>query len=223
MGDNARPHRARIEQGYLQQEAIELLPFASHVTGYESDRIFMGLSRTKSERTYPKVSKHSRIRDCFGSGMATEPSTQTETEWGDVLGNCTGCEAVILVIDCVMSNKCSKLISFHFTTRLNVFWLYNFFFSRSQTETFFIKFFVQFCILTSASNSTSCYLFLKKYLICFGGLGYIVFIHKMFCCGECAQLQVLSHIWKTYFSYSEKLVVPNLWLSVYIYIYTSEN
>jgi hypothetical protein len=38
----------------------------------------MGLSRTKSERTYPEVSKHSWIRDCFGSGMATVPSTQTE-------------------------------------------------------------------------------------------------------------------------------------------------
>jgi hypothetical protein len=37
----------------------------------------MGLSRTKCERTYPEVSKHSWIRDCFGSGMATVPSTQT--------------------------------------------------------------------------------------------------------------------------------------------------
>ena len=35
----------------------------SHVTGYESDKAFMGLSRTKSERTYPEVSKHSGIRD----------------------------------------------------------------------------------------------------------------------------------------------------------------
>jgi hypothetical protein len=63
---------------WIQQKAkaIELLPFASHVTGYESDRIFMGLSRTKSESTYPKVSKHSRIRDCFGSGMATVPLTK---------------------------------------------------------------------------------------------------------------------------------------------------
>ena len=39
----------------------------------------MGLSRTKSERTYPEVSKHLGITDCFGSGMATVPSTQTET------------------------------------------------------------------------------------------------------------------------------------------------
>jgi hypothetical protein len=37
------------------------------------------LSRTTSERTYHEVSKHSGIRDCFGSGMATLPSTQTET------------------------------------------------------------------------------------------------------------------------------------------------
>jgi hypothetical protein len=37
--------------------------------------------------------------------------------------------------------------------------------SRSQTETFFTCFYVQFYILTSASNSTSGYLFLKKYLI----------------------------------------------------------
>ena len=39
----------------------------------------MGLSRRESERTYPKVPKHSGIRNCFGSGMATLPSTQTET------------------------------------------------------------------------------------------------------------------------------------------------
>ena len=30
-------------------------------------------------------------------------------------------------------------------------------------------------------------------------------------------LQIFSHIWEKYFSYSEKLVVPNLWQSVYIY------
>jgi hypothetical protein len=53
--------------------------FVSHVTGHESDKAFMGLSKTKSERTYPEVSKHSGIRDCFGSGMATVPSIQTET------------------------------------------------------------------------------------------------------------------------------------------------
>ena len=52
---------------------------AGHVTGYESDRAFMGLSRRKSERTYPKASKHSGIRDCFDSRMATVPSTQAET------------------------------------------------------------------------------------------------------------------------------------------------
>jgi hypothetical protein len=51
----------------------------SHVTGYESDKTFMGLSRTKSEGTYHEVSKHSGIKDCFGSEMATLPSTQTET------------------------------------------------------------------------------------------------------------------------------------------------
>ena len=66
-------------------------------------------------------------------------------------------------------------------------------------------------MLTSASYSTSGYLFLNKYLIVFGGLGYIVFIHKKFCC---AQLQIFSHIWEKYFSYSEKLVVPKLWPSV---------
>ena len=54
-----------------------------------------------------------------------------------------------------------------------------------QSETFFTKFFVQFCILTSARYSTSCYLFLKKYLIIFGGLGYIVFIHKSFVVRNC--------------------------------------
>jgi hypothetical protein len=38
----------------------------------------MALSKTKSERTYPKVSKHSGIRDCFGSRMAIVPSTQDQ-------------------------------------------------------------------------------------------------------------------------------------------------
>jgi hypothetical protein len=37
------------------------------------------LSKTKSERTYPEVSKHSGIRDCFGSGMAIVPSMQNQT------------------------------------------------------------------------------------------------------------------------------------------------
>ena len=54
-------------QGYLQQEAIELLPWPSHVTGYECDITFMGLPLTKSECTYPKVSKYAGIEDCFGA------------------------------------------------------------------------------------------------------------------------------------------------------------
>jgi hypothetical protein len=34
-------------------------------------------------------------------------------------------------------------------------------------------------------------------------------------------LQIFSHIWEKYFSYSEKLVVPNLWPSVY-YTFSTE-
>ena len=107
MDGNARPHNpysARLSATGGNRATT----LVSHVTGYESDKAFMGLSRTKSERTYPEVSKHSGIRDCFGSGMATVPSTQTETLdsriLGDVFRNCTGCEAVILVIDFIMSN-----------------------------------------------------------------------------------------------------------------------
>jgi hypothetical protein len=72
-------HITRIVQDYLQQEALELLPWSAMSPDMKSDKAFMGLSRTKSERTYPEVSKHSGIRDCFGSGMATVPSTQIET------------------------------------------------------------------------------------------------------------------------------------------------
>ena len=50
----------------------------------------MGLSRTKSQRTYPKVSTHIRIKDCFGSGMATVPSTQTETRDSRNEETCSG-------------------------------------------------------------------------------------------------------------------------------------
>ena len=77
MDGNARPHNpysARLSATGGNRATT----LVSHVTGYESDKAFMGLSRTKSECTYPEVSKHSGIRDCFGSGMATVPSTQTE-------------------------------------------------------------------------------------------------------------------------------------------------
>jgi hypothetical protein len=78
MDGNARPHNpysARLSAiGGNRANTL-----VNHVTGYESDKAFMGLSRTKSERTYPEVSKHSGIRDRFGSGMATVPSIQTET------------------------------------------------------------------------------------------------------------------------------------------------
>jgi hypothetical protein len=53
---------------------------ANHVTQCESDRTFMGLSRTKSERTYPEVSNHSGIRDCFGSRMARYPQHRLRHE-----------------------------------------------------------------------------------------------------------------------------------------------
>ena len=67
-------------QDYLQLEAKELLPWTA--MSPNMNRIeHLWDSRTESERTYPKVSKHSGIRDCFGTEMATVtvPSTQTET------------------------------------------------------------------------------------------------------------------------------------------------
>ena len=77
MDGNARSHNPYSAR--LSATGNRATTLVSYVTGYESDKAFMGLSRTKSERTYPEVSKHSGIRDCFGSGMATVPSTQTET------------------------------------------------------------------------------------------------------------------------------------------------
>ena len=52
---------------------------ASHVTGYESSRAFMKLFTTKSDPTYTKVSILQELGTAFRSGMATVPSTQTET------------------------------------------------------------------------------------------------------------------------------------------------
>jgi hypothetical protein len=54
---------------------------------------------------YPEASKHSGIRDCFGLGMATVLSTQTETLGSRNEETCSRCEAVILVIDFIMSNN----------------------------------------------------------------------------------------------------------------------
>ena len=78
MDGNARPHN-QYSARLSATGGNRATTLVSYVTGYESDKAFMGLSRTKSERTYPDVSKHSGIRDCFGSGMATVPSTQTAT------------------------------------------------------------------------------------------------------------------------------------------------
>jgi hypothetical protein len=72
MDVNARPHNLHSAR-LSATGGNRATTLVSHVTGCESDKAFMGLSRTKSERTYPEVSKHSGIRDCFGSGMATVP------------------------------------------------------------------------------------------------------------------------------------------------------
>jgi hypothetical protein len=77
MDGNARPHNpynARLSATGGNRATFLI----SHVTGYESDKAFTGLSRTKTELTYSELSKHSGIRDCFGSGMVTVPSTQIE-------------------------------------------------------------------------------------------------------------------------------------------------
>jgi hypothetical protein len=54
MDGNARPHNpysARLSA----TRGNRATTLVSYVTGYESDKAFMGLSRTKSERTYPDV------------------------------------------------------------------------------------------------------------------------------------------------------------------------
>ena len=124
----------------------------------------MELFRTKSERTYPKC-QYFRNWGLFwyrnGNNTLNTDWDAWLREWGDVFRNCTGYEAVRFVIDCIMSNKCWKLISFHFPTRLNVLWLCKYFLTEIQTETVFTYFSVQFCVLTSASYSTSDYSSLK--------------------------------------------------------------
>ena len=123
MDGNARPHNpysARLSA----TRGNRATTLVSHVTEYESDKALMGLSRTKSERTYPDVSKHSGIRDCFGSGMATGPSTPTATLDSRNEETCSGTvqDARWLYSSLtIMSNKCWKLIGFHFPTRLHVF------------------------------------------------------------------------------------------------------
>ena len=108
MDGNARPHNpysARLSA----TRGNRATTLVSHVTGYESDKPCMGLSRTKSERTYPDVSKHSGIRDCFGSGMATVPSTPTATLDSRNEETCSGTvqDARWLYSSLtIMSNKC---------------------------------------------------------------------------------------------------------------------
>ena len=65
-------HITRIVQDYLQQEAIEVLPWSAMSPD-------MNLIKHLWDYLGRKVSKHSGIRDCFGSGMATVPSTPTAT------------------------------------------------------------------------------------------------------------------------------------------------
>jgi hypothetical protein len=59
--------------------------------------------------------------------------------------NCTGGEAVRFVIDGIMSSKCSTLISFHFTTRLSLFWLYKLLLAEAK-----LKLFPLICLLNLA-------------------------------------------------------------------------
>jgi hypothetical protein len=58
MDGNARPYNL-YSANLFATGGNRATTLVSHITGYESDKTFMGLSRTKSERTYPEVSKHS--------------------------------------------------------------------------------------------------------------------------------------------------------------------
>ena len=126
MDDNARPHTARIAQDYLQQEAIELLPWQAkspNMNPIEHLWDYLGL---KVNARTPKCQNIQELGTVWlrnGDNAINTDWDALFTEWGDVFRNCTGCEANILVIDCIMSNKCWKLINSYFPTRLNVFWL----------------------------------------------------------------------------------------------------
>jgi hypothetical protein len=72
--------------------------------------------------------------------MATVPSTQTETLDSRNEEECSGIVQDAKRLDSlltIMSNKCWKLISFHFPTILSVFWLCKFFLSGSPNWNFF--------------------------------------------------------------------------------------
>jgi transposase len=54
MDANVRPHRACIVQNYLQQEAIELLPWPDMSPGMNPVEHLWNYLGTKSERTVPQ-------------------------------------------------------------------------------------------------------------------------------------------------------------------------
>ena len=62
-------------QDYLQQEAIELLPWPAMSPDMNPIEHLWDNLEQKVNPPYPKELKYSGIRDCFGSGMATVPST----------------------------------------------------------------------------------------------------------------------------------------------------
>jgi len=102
---------------------------------------------------------------------------------------------------------------FHFTTRLNVFWLCKFLLAEAKLKLFPLIFLFIFAysfqraiVLPVTYLKRNTWSFLVVWVIlCSSIHDFIVRNCRFF-----------SHIWETYFSYSEKLVVPNLWPSVYI-------
>ena len=106
---NAKPHRTCIVQNYMQQEAIELLPWPAMSPDMNPvEHLWNYLGRKVNART-PKC-QYFRNWGLFwcrnGNNTLNTDWHAWFREWGDVFRNCTGYEARRLVIDCIMSNEC---------------------------------------------------------------------------------------------------------------------
>jgi hypothetical protein len=128
MDANVRPYRACIVQTYLQQEAIELLPWPTMSPDMNPvEHLWNYLGRKVNART-PKCQYFRN----WGLFWCRNGNSTLNTDWDAWLREWY--DAVRLVIDCIMGNKCWKLISFHFPTRLNVLWLCKYFSQKSKLK-----------------------------------------------------------------------------------------
>jgi hypothetical protein len=72
--DNARPHRARIVQHFLQQEAVQTIPWPAMSPDMNPiEHVRYGTYWPKNLPMQSKMSKYWRIKNCYLTGVATIP------------------------------------------------------------------------------------------------------------------------------------------------------